>query len=117
VKHEECSNAEWVDINWAEGCFHVHAPKTEHHANDGDRVVPLFPEVRKYLWELHTQVDDGEVYALPNLRLTTNVIPTLQRIIKRAGLKPWQNSRASRASELENEFGSHKATGWCGHTE
>ncbi|MEQ9409495.1 MAG: site-specific integrase [Fuerstiella sp.] len=111
----------WDDINLAEGCFHVHAPKTEHHADAGDRIVPLFPELRKYLWELHEQTDDGEVYVLPNIRHTTNVLPTLQRIIKRAGLKvwpkAWQNMRATRATELENEFGTHKATEWCGHTE
>jgi integrase len=151
VTHQEaqkvfsaCSNAEWralvalgrygalrvpsevremkcEDINWAEDCFRVHAPKTEHHADEGDRIVPLFPEVRKYLWELHEQTQDGEVYVLPNLRHTTNVLPTLQRIIKRAGLKVWpkgwQNMRATRATELENQFGAHKATEWCGHTQ
>ncbi|MDG1896533.1 MAG: hypothetical protein P8J37_16645 [Fuerstiella sp.] len=84
-------------------------------------MVPLFPEVRNYLWELHEETEDGGIYVLPNIRHTTNVLPTLQRIIKRAGLKvwpkAWQNMRASRATELENEFGTHKTTQWCGHTE
>lgn len=31
--------------------------------------------------------------------------------------KAWKNMRARRANELENEFGAHKATEWCGHTE
>ncbi|GAB5440756.1 MAG: hypothetical protein Fues2KO_11050 [Fuerstiella sp.] len=111
----------WDDINWAEGCLHVHATKTEHHADEGDRVIPLFPELRKYLWELHEAAEDGQTYVFPNIRHTTNVLPTLHRIIKRAGLKAWpkawQNMRATRATELENEFGAHKATEWCGHTE
>lgn len=117
----EIRNLKWTDVNWAAECLHVHAPKNEHHEGDGDRVVPLFPELRKHLWELHEQTADGEIYVLPNLRNTTNVLPTLRRIIERAGLKvwpkAWQNMRASRATELENMFGTHKATEWCGHTE
>ena len=109
----EIREMKWDDINWAENCFRVHAPKTEHHADAGDRIVPLFPELRKYLWELHEQTRSGERFVLPNIRHTTNVLPTLQRIIKRAGLKvwpmAWQNMRASWATELENEFGTHKA--------
>jgi hypothetical protein len=110
----------WQEIHRHEvsDCFHVPAPKTEHHGDDGDRVVPLFPEVRKYLWELHELTDDGEIYVLPISRNTTNVLPTLHRIIKRVGLnvwpKAWQNMRATRATELENEFGIHKSTQWSG---
>ena len=116
----EIRELKWTDINWEKNCFHVHAPKNEHHEDEGDRVVPLFPEVRKALDELWDK-PESEVYVLPRLRHTTNVLPTLQRIIKRAGLKvwpkAWQNMRATRATELENEFGSHKATRWCGHSE
>ena len=117
----EIRELKWDEINWAADCFQIHAPKTEHHEGDGDRVVPLFPEIRQELSELWEQTEPGEVYVLPNLRHTTNVLPTLRRIIERAGLKvwpkPWHNLRASRATELENQFGAHKATQWCGHTE
>jgi len=117
----EIRELKWTDVNWSAECLHVHAPKNEHHVGEGDRVVPLFPELRKHLWELHEETADGEIYVLPNIRNTTNVLPTLQRIIARAGMKvwpkAWQNMRASRATELENMFGTHKATEWCGHTE
>lgn len=117
----EIRQLKWEDINWANDCIHVHAPKTEHHADDGERIIPLFPEIQRELTELWEHPDAHPEYVLPNIRLTTNVGPTLARIIKRAGLKqwpkPWQNLRASRATELENEFGAHKATEWCGHTE
>lgn len=117
----EIHDLKWTDIHWDADCFHVHATKTEQYENEGDRVVPLFPEVRKALNELWEQAADGAVYVLPRLRLTTNPGTTLARIIERAGLKvwpkPWQNMRATRATELENEFGAHKATEWCGHTE
>ena len=109
------------DIDWANDCIRVHSTKTEHHENEGERIVPLFPELRQELTVLWEHPESGPVYVLPNIRHTTNVLPTLIRIINRAGLtvgpKPWQNMRASRATELENEFGAHKATQWCGHTE
>ncbi len=89
--------------------------------DEGERIVPLFPELERYLSELWDQAASDELYVFPNIRHTTNVLPTLQRIIKRAGLKvwpkAWQNLRATRATELENEFGAHKSTQWCGHTE
>jgi len=117
----EIRELKWEDVNWAASCFHVHSSKTEHHEDEGNRVVPLFPEIRSALSGLWDLAEDGAVYVLPRLRLTANVGPTMVRIIKRAGLKvwpkPWHNLRASRATELENEFGAHKSTQWCGHTE
>ncbi len=117
----EIQELRWEHIDWANNRFHAHAPKNEHHADDGDRIVPLFPEVRKALEELWDQTPIGTEYVLPNLRKLSNVNPQLGRIIKRAGLtvwpKRWQNLRATRATELERVFPSHVVTGWCGHTE
>ena len=118
----EIQELRWSDVNWDQDRFHVHASKTEHHESGGDRIVPLFPEVRKSLDDLWDELgsNPGE-YVLPNLRLLSNVNPQLGRIIKRAGLvvwpKRWQNLRATRATELERKFPSHVVTGWCGHTE
>src|SRR5687767_4516876 len=39
----------WSDVNWERGRFRVHAPKTEHHGNGGERWVPIFPELRPHL--------------------------------------------------------------------
>lgn len=117
----EMRELKWEHVNWSEKCFHIHATKTEHHEDEGNRLVPLFPEVEQELSRLWEEAEEGAVYVLPRLRLTTNVGTTLCRIIERAGLKvwpkPWQNMRASRATELENQFGAHKATEWCGHAE
>lgn len=118
----EIQELRWSEVLWSENRFHVHAKKTEHHANKGDRVVPLFPEVREALNELWDTLGDspGE-FVLPRIRTITNVKPQLGRIAKNAGvsiwLKRWQNLRATRATELEREFPSHVVTGWCGHTE
>lgn len=71
-----------------------------------------------HLSELWDDTSASDIDVLPNLWHTTNVLSTLQQIIKRAGLKVWprvwQNIPATRATELENEFGNHKATECCG---
>ena len=44
----------------------------------------------------------------------------MERIIAKAGLKPWpklfQNLRASRATELASEHPAHVAAAWLGHS-
>jgi hypothetical protein len=55
-------------------------------------------------------------YRDPNANLRTQ----FERIIARAGLKPWpklfQNLRATRATELAAEYPSHVAADWMGHS-
>ena len=41
----------WADIDWEQRRFRVHATKTEHHADGGNRIVPLFPELYLMLTE------------------------------------------------------------------
>jgi len=117
----EIQELKWTDIDWSNERFHVHSKKTEHHADDGDRVPPLFPEVKQALAELWDQTPEGTVYVLPRIRQLTNVNPQLGRIIKNAGLsvwpKRWQNLRASRATELRRHFPEEVVVDWCGHTE
>lgn len=121
----------WGDIDWATKRMIVRSPKTEHHEGQGIRVVPIFPELRPYLddvWEIAEEVvsslDPKEQakahvitrYRDPNANLRTQ----FERIIARAGLKPWpklfQNLRATRATELAAEYPSHVAADWMGHS-
>ena len=39
----------WGDVDWERGRITVRSPKTEHHEGQGERVIPLFPELRPYL--------------------------------------------------------------------
>src|SRR5262249_41722670 len=39
----------WADVDWERDRFRVHAPKTEHLKDAGERCVPIFPELRPYL--------------------------------------------------------------------
>ena len=100
----------------------VHAPKTEHHEGGGDRVVPIFPELRPYLddaWAVAT--DKAEFVVSRRAGAGVNLRTHLLRIIKRAGLKPWpkpfQNLRASRETELAERFPMHVVCSWIGNSE
>jgi integrase len=45
----ELRRLQWKDVDWSANRFLVHSPKTERHAGRGERLVPLFPELRKEL--------------------------------------------------------------------
>jgi hypothetical protein len=112
----------WSDIDLPNGRMVIRASKTEHHAGGGVRVVPIFPELRPYLEELWDTLPEGAPDRVitryddnPNLRTQ------LARWCLAAGVKPWpkpfQNMRATRATELADQFPSHVCNAWLGHTE
>lgn len=124
----------WEDISWTEKRFTVRSPKTEHHDGKGSRVVPLFPELAEILDEGYRlafealQLSEGE-----NTQKTVsgpvvsryrdsaqNLRTTFQKIVKRAGLKPWpklfQNLRSTRETELAEEFPLQAVTSWIGNS-
>lgn len=114
-----------ADVNLPEGRMLVHSTKTEHHGQ-GTRIVPIFPELRPYLeaaWEAAVpEAEGGSPYVITRYRdRNANLRTQLERIILAAGLKPWpklfQNLRATRATELADEFPSHVCEQWLGHTE
>src|SRR5207249_206620 len=99
----------------------VRSPKTEHHEGHESRVVPIFPELRPYLEECFHAAAEGTEFVITLARETnTNLRTNLERIVTRAGLKPWpklfQNLRASRATELAQNFPGHVAAEWLGHS-
>jgi integrase len=120
----------WADVDFDAGRIRVRSAKTEHHEGKGERTMPLFPELRPYLEavrsELDLQCDSPEKplaeqpvisrYRDANANLRTQ----LCKIIRRAKLKPWpklfQNLRATRATELADEFPSKVAADWLGHS-
>ncbi len=109
----------WADVDWEKGRMLVHAPKTEHHEGNGDRLVPIFPELRPYLEEAW---DPSAVHVITrNQGAGINLRTQLLRIIGRAGLKPWeklfQNLRASRETELASRFPMHVVCAWIGNSQ
>jgi len=113
----------WADIDWQENRFTVHASKTERYQGHESRVVPIFPELAPLLDEGFTEAAEGNEYVLPMLagRTDSSLRKTLQRAIKRAGVKPWlrlwHNMRVTRQTELEDRFPSHVVCAWLGNSK
>ena len=111
----------WGDVCWDRGRFTVHASKTAQYENAGVRVVPLFPELEPHLLALFNN-QGPEEYVITRTRTTTvNLRTHLMRIIRRAGLKPWpklwQNMRATRQTELSEQFPIKTVCDWIGNSE
>ena len=118
----EADGLTWADVNWEKGTLHVKSPKTEHHAGQASRTVPLFPELRKALLEAFEAAEPGgSPWIIAKHRgAAVNLRTQLERIILRAGLtpwpKPWHNMRASRQSELMAEYSLSDACRWLGNS-
>lgn len=111
----------WGDVDWEKSRLTIRSPKTAHHEGKAYRVIPIFPELRPYLVEGFELAEPGTEYVITRYRDTNmNLRTQLIRIIEKAGLVPWpklfQNLRATRATELEKEFGGKAAAEWVGHS-
>ncbi|HVU88053.1 MAG TPA: hypothetical protein VHD36_12100 [Pirellulales bacterium] len=98
----------------------VPSPKTEHQ-HKPYRVVPIFPELRPYLEDAHALAAKKAVYLIQGYRDDTQNLRTqFERIIRRARVKPWErlfhNLRASRQTELADQFPLHVVTDWIGNS-
>jgi len=88
-----------------------------------ERTFPLFPQIRKELEALKKErgaVDSCDLI-FGGRRLDSNLRTTLEKIRKRAGVpdygKPWQNLRASAATDICNNFGAICEAEWVGHSQ
>jgi hypothetical protein len=118
----ETLRLEWTDIYWDVSKFKVTSPKTEHHEGKAERLVPIFPELLPYLREAFEQAPEGARYVINRTRdPKVNWRTRLLKIIRRAGLTPWpkpfQNMRATRETELADEYPAHVVTAWIGNSE
>ena len=112
----------WSDVHWNENRFTVHSPKTEHHEGKESRVVPIFPELRTYLEEAYAAAAEGAEHVIARYRDgNANLRTQLNRIIRRAGLKPWpklfHNLRSTRETELAETFPIHVVCDWIGNSQ
>ena len=119
----EVLRLKWVDVNFENERFIVHASKTEHHADSGIRTVPMFQELKPLFRDAFEKARDGAVYCIERHRgMEINLRTHLARIIKRAGLEPWpklfQNCRSTRETELFKITGGNvKAVcNWIGNS-
>jgi integrase len=119
----EVLGLKWQDIDFERSRFTVHACKTEHHADSGIRIVPMFPELKPLFQDAFDNAHEGDIYCITRYRkATTNFRTTMTKIIKRAGYKPWpklfQNLRSTRETELFKMTGGNvKAVcNWIGNS-
>ena len=111
----------WSDVDWEHNRLAVRSCKTEHHEGKGERMIPLFPEIREHLHAVFDAAPVGSVNVIGRYREGANLNPHFRRIIKRAGLTPWErtwhNLRASRQTELAATFPLHTVCAWIGNTK
>jgi len=112
----------WCDVDWEKMRIIITSPKTKRHKGGDRRVCPIFPEVVPALREAWDAAAEGTEWMFPSIRSEKKNLRTwLERAIVRSGLKPWprlwQNFRATRATELADQFPSHVSAAWLGHTE
>lgn len=111
----------WGDIDWERSRFTVRSAKTEHHDGKDRRIVPIFPELQPFLADAFHNAEEGQVYVVTRCRDDgVNLRTQLERIIERAGLKPWpklfHNLRASRQTELAERYPIHVVCAWLGNS-
>jgi len=112
----EILRLEWAEVNWEKGLLDVFSPKTNSR-----RTVPLFPPIEKTLSVLWDRAEPGEALIFGRRRFTkASLASRLQVVCRRAGIalwpKPWQNMRATRETELLEEFPLHVVVAWLGHS-
>ena len=126
----EVLSVRWQDIDWANDRVLVTSPKTEHHPGKATRTIPLFAELKPILEDAFELAPKGSVYVVnEKFRkaamgesgwMNANLRTTFEKIIRRAGLQPWprlfHNLRASRETELVENYPVQAVTGWLGNT-
>ena len=104
----------WSDIQWSESRIRIDSPKT------GLRFSPIYPELLPHLEASFDAAPDGRQRCLGRFTTDANLGTTMNRIIQRAGLAPWektfQNLRATRRTELEECYPNHVVNAWMGHS-
>ena len=118
----------WDCVDWGRSRLRVPSPKTKHHGQDhAERIIPIFPELRPYLESVFEQAEPFDrhrpetAFVIRRYRnVNQNLRTTFEKIIRRAGLVPWeklfQNLRVTRATELASEYPAHVAAEWLGHS-
>jgi integrase len=109
--------AKWSFVDWDRGRMLVEAPKKKD-----TRVIPLFPELRKYLEEYQADLPEGASdWMLPNLRLTSGSLHApATKIIMRAKLELWprlfHNLRSSCQTDLADKHPLAAVCAWLGNS-
>ena len=127
----ETLSLKWSHIDWERDRMHIPEPKVEHHEGRGVRECPIFPELRRVLdeaFEIYGEtsefVVDADAYrAAANTHAgwkNANLRTQFMKLLAKCGVDPWprlfHSMRASRQTELEEEFPTHVVCAWIGNS-
>ena len=116
----------WTDIGVGErnNRIRVFSPKLNPHEHLREREVPLFSEVDSELQKLQSlpgNADREYVINRYSNRENVNLVQPFTTIATRAGIgkivRPFDNMRASRATEIERDYGAKAESLWLGHSQ
>ena len=130
----EVLSLEWKHVDWKAGRVTVPSPKTDRYDGKGSRVIPLFADLRPYLEDARGLVEPGQLYVVGGKTgdmyraaaktkagqwMNANLRTSFMRLILKAKVDEWprlfHNLRASRETELLEEFPVHVVAMWMGH--
>ena len=121
----EVMELKWEDIDLENRRMCIYATKTAHHRNKGIRFCPIFPELFPYLERLAELAKYRGAkptdYVISKPRGSESVLrKPFMAILKRAGIpvypKLFQNLRASRETELMDEYPIKDVCSWLGNS-
>lgn len=117
----------WEDVDFVGGKFikpDIPALRITAQKTKTIRIMPLFPRTKEVLMRLHDEQERAGTlnecpYVLRKVRMVTNPGTTFKKIVFRAGVedypKPFQNLRASAATDVRREYGARAESDWIGH--
>lgn len=115
MRCHECLIQRWEDIDIANNRMTIRSNKTPPIRN-----CPIFPELRPHLLRAREMAPAGAEFVQTRYSATNNIRTTLNRIIIKAGLVPWQkpmqNMRATRETELMARYPVKDVTSWLGNS-
>ena len=109
----------WSDVDFEKKMIHITAQKTKNERN-----MPLFNETAAILKRLRENQEragtfNDSPFVLRRVRMVTNPGTTFKKIVLRAGVedypKPFQNLRASAATDVNKKYGATAESRWIGH--
>lgn len=77
----------WGDVDFDNGRIRVHSPKTEHHEGKGERVMPMFPELRPFLEAAYKE-------------LLTDFDPKVKRVNEQPVIQRYRDTNANLRTQL-----------------
>lgn len=106
----------WGHIDREHGRITIPQVKT------AERVIPLFPELERYIQERYDEAEPGEEFVLPMLQRLGRAAcgSKLTYAFKRLQMDRWprafHNLRSSRQTELEQQFPGYVVAYWLGNS-